>query len=74
MAHRRFQTWCCNEILRLVLTDVANELRVLRVAANYARSVIGRHRFARSPLTPLNIHFRAPCEVRSVLSEECVAN
>ena len=22
-----FQTWCCNEILRLVLTDVANELR-----------------------------------------------
>src|ERR1700723_1735872 len=26
-AHRRFQTWCCHEILRLVLTDVANELR-----------------------------------------------
>ena len=25
--HRRFQTWCCNEILRLILTDVANELR-----------------------------------------------
>ena len=25
--HRRFQTWCCPEILRLVLTDVANELR-----------------------------------------------
>src|SRR4029077_18809393 len=25
--HRRFQTWCCNAILRLVLTDVANELR-----------------------------------------------
>ena len=25
--HRRFQTWCSNEILRLVLTDVANELR-----------------------------------------------
>ena len=25
--HRRFQTWCCNKILRLVLTDVANELR-----------------------------------------------
>src|SRR6476646_1153109 len=25
--HQRFQTWCCNEILRLVLTDVANELR-----------------------------------------------
>ena len=24
--HRRFQTWCCHEILRLVLTDVANEL------------------------------------------------
>ena len=24
---RRFQTWCCHEILRLVLTDVANELR-----------------------------------------------
>ena len=23
--HRRFQPWCCNEILRLVLTDVANE-------------------------------------------------
>ena len=23
--HRRFQTWCCNEILRLILTDVANE-------------------------------------------------
>ena len=27
IVHRRFQTWCCNEILRLVLTDVANELR-----------------------------------------------
>ena len=25
--HRRFQTWCCNEILRRVLTDVANEFR-----------------------------------------------
>src|ERR1700734_1376030 len=25
--HRRFQTWCCHEILRLVLTDVANEAR-----------------------------------------------
>ena len=25
--HRRFQTWCRNEILRRVLTDVANELR-----------------------------------------------
>src|SRR5256886_12235659 len=25
--HRRFQTWCCNEILRRGLTDVANELR-----------------------------------------------
>ena len=25
--HRRFQTWCCNEILRRFLTDVANELR-----------------------------------------------
>jgi transposase len=25
--HRRFQTWCCNGILRRVLTDVANELR-----------------------------------------------
>jgi transposase len=25
--HRRFQTWCCNDILRRVLTDVANELR-----------------------------------------------
>ena len=25
--HRRFQTWCGNEILRRVLTDVANELR-----------------------------------------------
>src|ERR1700720_2776216 len=25
--HRRFQTWCCNEILRRVLTDIANELR-----------------------------------------------
>jgi hypothetical protein len=22
-----FQTWCCNEILRRLLTDVANELR-----------------------------------------------
>ena len=30
--HRRFQTWCCNEILRLVLTDVANELRDKRRA------------------------------------------
>jgi hypothetical protein len=25
--HRRFQGWCCKEILRRVLTDVANELR-----------------------------------------------
>jgi Glu-tRNA(Gln) amidotransferase subunit E-like FAD-binding protein len=25
--HRRFQTWCRNEILRQVLTDIANELR-----------------------------------------------
>src|ERR1700730_5728702 len=25
--HRRLQTWCCHEILRLLLTDVANELR-----------------------------------------------
>ena len=25
--HRRFRTWCGNEILRRVLTDVANELR-----------------------------------------------
>src|SRR5690349_1142802 len=25
--HRRFQSWCCKEILRGVLTDVANELR-----------------------------------------------
>jgi transposase len=25
--HRRFQTWCRNEILRRVLTDIASELR-----------------------------------------------
>jgi transposase len=25
--HRRFQTWCRGEVLRRVLTDVANELR-----------------------------------------------
>jgi transposase len=25
--HRRFQTWCSNEVLRRVLTEVANELR-----------------------------------------------
>jgi transposase len=25
--HRRFQTWCRNEILRNILTDIANELR-----------------------------------------------
>ena len=25
--HRRFQTWCSNEVLRCVLTDIANELR-----------------------------------------------
>jgi hypothetical protein len=25
--HRRFQTWCQSEILRRVLTDIANELR-----------------------------------------------
>src|SRR6516225_6177235 len=25
--HRRFQNWCHNEVLRRVLTDVANELR-----------------------------------------------
>ena len=28
--HRRFQTWCSNEVLRRVLTDVANELRGAR--------------------------------------------
>jgi transposase len=27
IVHRRFQTWCRDEILRRVLTDVANELR-----------------------------------------------
>jgi transposase len=25
--YRRFQTWCCDEVLRRALTDVANELR-----------------------------------------------
>src|SRR6201993_440430 len=25
--HRRFQTWCHSEVLRRVLTDIANELR-----------------------------------------------
>jgi hypothetical protein len=25
--HRRFQAWCRDEVLRRVLTDVANELR-----------------------------------------------
>jgi hypothetical protein len=25
--HRRFQTWCRDEVFRRVLTDVANELR-----------------------------------------------
>src|SRR5262245_7100168 len=25
--YRRFQTWCRNEVLRRVLTDIANELR-----------------------------------------------
>jgi transposase len=25
--HRRFQTWCSNEVLRCALTDIANELR-----------------------------------------------
>ena len=25
--HRRFQTWCSNEVLRRVLTDVADEFR-----------------------------------------------
>ena len=25
--HRRFQTWCHNEVLRRILTDIANELR-----------------------------------------------
>ena len=25
--HRRFQTWCQSEVLRRVLTDIANELR-----------------------------------------------
>ena len=30
--HRRFQTWCRNETLRNVLTDVANELRGQRWA------------------------------------------
>ena len=25
--HRRFQFWCHSEVLRQVLTDVANELR-----------------------------------------------
>ena len=25
--HRRFQNWCHNEVLRRILTDIANELR-----------------------------------------------
>ena len=25
--HRRFQRWCCNEVLRDILTDLANTLR-----------------------------------------------
>ena len=25
--HRRFQSWCADEVLRQILTDVANELR-----------------------------------------------
>src|ERR1700755_911575 len=29
--HRRFQTWCQSEVLRRVLTDIANELRALGV-------------------------------------------
>ena len=35
--HRRFQTWCRDEVLRRVLTDVANELRD-RGALNEASS------------------------------------
>jgi transposase len=31
--HRRFQTWCRDEVLRRVLTDVANELRDRRSSA-----------------------------------------
>src|SRR5512143_2723394 len=31
--HRRFQTWCRDEVLRRVLTDVANELRESVIAA-----------------------------------------
>jgi transposase len=34
--HRRFQTWCRGEILRRVLTDVANELRDRGAAAGPA--------------------------------------
>jgi transposase len=30
--HRRFQTWCHDEVLRRVLMDVANELRATKAA------------------------------------------
>jgi hypothetical protein len=40
--HRRFHTWCCNEILRRVLTDIANELRDKGALDEDGRSRLGR--------------------------------
>jgi transposase len=42
--HRRFQTWCRNEILRQVLTDIANELRKRGALTNRSSSLSARMR------------------------------
>jgi hypothetical protein len=45
--HRRFQTWCRDEVLRRVLTDVANELRD-RGALNEEECFIDAYSLGRS--------------------------
>ena len=61
--HRRFQTWCGNEVLRRVLTDVANELRdrgaldeeecfidATFIMANLKRSIVTTNQYNSCPL------------------------
>ena len=69
--HRRFQTWCSNEVLRRVLTGVANELRDKGVLdekesfidATFAMAKGGgpRPRHFRSP-TPTLVDVLGVCE------------
>jgi transposase len=47
--HRRFQTWCCNEVLRRVLTDVANELRDKGALGHSTTAIVNRAQPVKEP-------------------------